>query len=233
MIFLRSCLFNLLFYGSTVCLAVMLLPCLISAGAVQKAGQFWGWWACQLLLICGLRHRQSGDPLIMTQVIYAVKHQSAWETLVLYWQLRAPVVVVKRELLWIPILGWFFRRAGCIGLDRGAGVAALRQLRRQAEWALEEGRSVLIFPQGTRLKPRARAPYQHGVFVLYNVMGVKVVPVALNSGLYWGRGTFVKYPGWVEVRYLPALKPGLGRGEFMEKLEQAVENEMAQLEKRG
>ncbi len=233
MTFLRSLLFNLLFYGLTACLSVLLLPFLLSSKSAQAAGQFWGWLTHKLLFIAGLSHRNEGSMLADEQVIYAAKHQSAWETIILYWQLGAPVVVLKKELLYIPILGWFFSRAGCIALDRKAGMSALRVLRGQAEKTLHSGRSILIFPQGTRVAPYQHAPYQIGVFALYQATGLSVVPVALNSGQFWGRRGFFKHPGQITVSYLPVLKPYMQRSDFMDRLETAIETRTNALEQQS
>ncbi len=230
MTFIRSLIFNVLFYGLTVCLAFILLPMLAMPGGARHAGRFWGWLTAGLLTVTGLTHRNEGDMHLSRQVIYAVKHQSAWETLILYWQLGGPLVVLKKELMMIPILGWFFARAGCIALDRRAGMAALHHLREQAAEKLPCGRSVLIFPQGTRVAPGTQAPYQVGVFVLYEQSGLDVVPVALNSGQFWGRRGFTKQPGCITVSYLPALRPSMARKPFMAALETAIEGRMAEIE---
>ena len=233
MTFLRSLIFNLAFYGLTIFLASLLLPCLVTSRSAQAAGRFWGWITHKLLFIAGLSHQNEGDMQSGLQVIYAVKHQSAWETLILYWQLGAPVVVLKKELMRIPILGWFFAQAGCIALDRKAGMAALRHLRAQAEQASHSGRSILIFPQGTRVRPGTQHPYQIGVFALYEQTGLPVVPVALNSGQFWGRRGFTKKPGQISVCYLPPIAAGLKRKDFMQQLEQAIETRNAELEAAG
>lgn len=230
MTFLRSLLFNLAFYGLTTILAFLLIPCLVTPRSAQAAGRFWGWLSHKLLYIAGLTHRNEGERHLGAQVIYAVKHQSAWETLILYWQLGAPVVVLKKELMHIPVLGWFFARAGCIALDRKAGMAALRHLRAQAERAKSSGRSILIFPQGTRVRAGQSHPYQIGVFALYEQSGLPVIPVALNSGQFWGRRGFTKKPGQICVSYLPALPAGLTRKAFMQQLEQQIETRTAELE---
>ena len=211
-------------------LALCLLPCLLSGNWTRGAGKFWGWYTACLLSVVGLRHEIRGDVQKNRQVIYAVKHQSAWETLVLYWELDAPVVVLKRELLRLPILGWFFLRSGCISVDRKTGVAALKKMRQQAMLAAADGRSLLIFPQGTRVASGQSAPYQVGVFALYQATELDVVPAALNSGRFWARNGFIKRPGVVVVHFLPALSKGLPRGSFMTKLEDEIETAMLTLD---
>ena len=230
MILIRSILFNLLFYSSTAILVLCLLPCLLRGNWVRAAGKFWGWYASCLLRIVGLRHEIRGDSQKNKQVIYAVKHQSAWETLILYWELEAPVVVMKSELLRLPILGWFFMRSGCIAVDRKAGLAALKKMRRQAVKAAGCGRSLLIFPQGTRVASGESAPYQTGVFALHQAANLDVVPVALNSGRFWARNGFIKRPGTIVVHFLPVLARGLPRSSFMTKLEHKIESATLSLE---
>ena len=219
-----------MFFLSTVFLTVCLLPCLLRRDWARVAGKFWGWYTACLLHIVGLHHEIRGDTKKTNQVIYAAKHQSAWETLILYWELGAPVVVLKRELLYLPILGWFFLRSGCISVDRRAGMAALNKLRQQAVASVAGGRSLLIFPQGTRVASGQSAPYQVGVFALYQATGLDVVPVALNSGRFWARNGFIKKPGVVNVHFLPAIARGLPRGIFMTKLENEIEKAMRHLD---
>ena len=230
MILIRSFLFNFLFYASTAILAICLLPLLLRSSWARAAGRFWGWYTACLLHIVGLRHEIWGEAQKDRQVIYAVKHQSAWETLILYWELEAPVIVLKRELLWLPVLGWFFLRSGCIAVDRKAGMAALKKMRSQAVMAAAGGRSLLIFPQGTRVAADQSAPYQVGVFALYQATNLNVVPVALNSGRFWARNGFIKRPGKVIVHFLPALAKDLPRGSFMTKLEREIETATLNLE---
>ena len=219
-----------MFFLSTVLLSVCLLPCLLRRDWTRAAGKFWGWYTACLLHIVGLHHEIQGDAKETKQVIYAAKHQSAWETLVLYWELNAPVVVVKRELLYLPILGWYFLRSGCIAIDRKAGMAALKKLRQQAVASVTGGRSLLIFPQGTRVASHESAPYQVGVFALYQATNLDVVPVALNSGRFWARNGFIKNPGVVIVHFLPAIARGLPRSSFMTKLEYDIEKAMLSLD---
>ena len=223
MILVKSFLFNITFFLSTIFLTVCLLPCLLRRDWTRAAGKFWGWYTACLLYIVGLHHEIRGDTQKTKQVIYAAKHQSAWETLILYWELDAPVIVLKRELLYLPILGWFFLRSGCIAIDRKAGMAALKKLRQQAVTSVNGGRSLLIFPQGTRVASGQSAPYQVGVFALYQATSLDVVPVALNSGRFWARNGFIKNPGVVTVHFLPAIAQGLSRGSFMTRLEYEIE----------
>src|SRR5581483_11982752 len=142
------------------------------------------WW---LRVTIGLTHRVVGRENLPTgPAILASKHQSSWETLSFTLLFDDVAIVLKRELLFIPIVGWAMARAGNIAVSRGEGANALRGVVRQAKAAVAHGRSIVIFPEGTRVAPGQRKPYQVGVAALYRQLGLPVVPVALNSGVFWG-----------------------------------------------
>jgi 1-acyl-sn-glycerol-3-phosphate acyltransferase len=208
-----------------------MLPVCLSARIAPLAGRLWGRFASFVAWISGISFRLEGNVPKGKQVIYAVKHQSAWETMVLFWVLYDPIIVMKQELMRIPFIGWVFKRTGSIGVDRSAGMAALKKLKRDALIALETGRPLLIFPQGTRVLPRTEAPYQIGVYALYSATGLPVVPVALNSGSFWPRKGIRKYPGCITLEFLPEIAPGLQRAAFMATLEEQIEQATARLEK--
>ena len=208
-----------------------MLPVCLSARIAPLAGRLWGRFASFVAWISGISFRLEGNVPKGKQVIYAVKHQSAWETMVLFWVLYDPIIVMKQELMRIPFIGWVFKRTGSIGVDRSAGMAALKKLKRDALIALETGRPLLIFPQGTRVLPRTEAPYQIGVYALYSATGLPVVPVALNSGSFWPRKGIRKYPGCITLEFLPEIAPGLPRAAFMATLEEQIEQATARLEK--
>ena len=162
-------------------------------------------------------------------MIIASKHQSSWETLAYTLLFPHAATVMKRELIYIPIVGWAMARAGNIAVERGDGAKALRGLVRDAKAAIADGRSILIFPEGTRVAVGAEQPYQVGTAALYRQLGVPVVPVALNSGLFWGRRQFVKRPGRITVEVLPAIPPGLDRETFMTTLRERIEGATGRL----
>jgi 1-acyl-sn-glycerol-3-phosphate acyltransferase len=223
---LRSILFNLLYAIWTAGMHILCLPLLFaSRRAVQTAGGIWIDGTLWLLKhVVGIDYRIVGaEHLPATPAVYAAKHQSAWETLFLSRYLNFPAFVLKQELLSIPLFGWFLKRAGMIAVDRKAGASALRSMARQATEILESGRSILIFPEGTRVNPGESKPYQPGVAALYTQQKVPVVPVALNSGLFWGRRSFVKRPGTIVVEFLPPIPPGLDRKTMMRELETRIE----------
>jgi 1-acyl-sn-glycerol-3-phosphate acyltransferase len=165
----------------------------------------------------GLEHRPPGAAVI------ACKHQSAWDTFVFYLLLDDPNYVMKTELMRIPFWGWYARKCGAIAVDRSGGAGALKRLVREAEDRLAKGRQVIMFPEGTRTAPGARRPYQPGIAAIYKATEAPVVPVAVNSGLFWGRRSFRKLPGVVTLEFLPAMPKGLARDAFMSELANRIE----------
>ena len=137
---------------------------------------------------------------------------------------------MKQELVKVPIVGPYMRAMEMIPVDRKAGARALRQMVEDARAAASTGRAILIFPQGTRVAPGAKAPYHPGTAALYVGLGVPVIPVALNSGMYWSRNAFWKRPGKIVVEFLPPIPPGLDRKAFMARLEETLETATARLE---
>ncbi|HWA42852.1 MAG TPA: lysophospholipid acyltransferase family protein [Hypericibacter adhaerens] len=223
---LRALLFNLLFYLATAFFAVVGLPTLLfGANAVYALCRLWvGTTLWLLKLLVGLDHRVVGrERLPAEPVIFAVKHQSSWETLALAKILDRPIYVLKRELIWIPLFGLYLLGSGALAVDRGAGAKALRQLIRAAERAAASGRPFLIFPEGTRVAPGQHRPYQPGIAALYDKLDRPVVPVALNSGVFWGRRSFLKKPGRITVEFLDPIPAGLDRRRFMKELETRLE----------
>ncbi len=159
----------------------------------------------------------------------ADEHQSSWDTVILPVLFRHPAIVIKHELAWLPIYGWYAVRAGGIPVDRGAGASALKHMLARAKRALAEDRPIAIFPEGTRTAVGARLPYHPGVAALYTQLNVPLVPVAVNSGVFWGRRSFVKRPGRIVLEILPAIAPGQPRRKVMVELETRIEAATARL----
>src|SRR5471030_2705740 len=228
----RSLLFNVGWYAGSTVIALAGAPILLlPRRAVVAWARVWIafvlWW---LRLTCGLCHRVTGlENLPKGPVIIAAKHQSSWETLAFTLLFDDIAIVLKRELLFIPVVGWAMARAGNIAVARGEGASALRGLLRQAKATIAAGRSIAIFPEGTRVAPGDQKPYQAGAAALYRQLGLPVVPVALNSGLFWGRLKFVKRPGVITLEILPPIAPGLGRETFMATLRERIETATARL----
>ena len=231
-IWLRSLLFNVTL--TTWCVVVVgmlwaLLP--FPRRTIRAATRLWMRSVHWLLeTTVGLVHEVRGlENLPPGPVIFASKHQSAWDTTIFYCLVENPAYVLKKELLAIPLYGWYLQRTKMISIDRGAGPAALRNMLRQASAALDMGRSVVIFPEGTRVAPGERLPYHPGVAALYFRTEAAVVPVAVNSGMFWGRRSFLKRPGTIVLEMLPPMPRGLDRRTFMAELERRIEEATARL----
>jgi 1-acyl-sn-glycerol-3-phosphate acyltransferase len=230
---LRTLAFQLFFYSWTVgyCLAVLPAYPFLSAAAMRAVARAWERVALAALrLTVGLSHEVRGRARLPAgPVILASKHQSAWETLAFHALVPEVAVGLKEELTRIPVFGWYLLRAGNIRIDRGAASKAIRSLVAGARRAAAEGLSVLIFPEGTRRGPDDPADYKPGVAALYTALDLPVVPVALNSGLFWPRRGFLKRPGRIVVEFLEPIPAGLDRKAFMRALEVAVEAGTARL----
>jgi 1-acyl-sn-glycerol-3-phosphate acyltransferase len=226
MTWLRAALFNAAFALWTLSLGIVALPMLLAPRrAVMAFGRFWS--AVTLFLaarIIGLTHEVRGlENLPAGGSIVAMKHQSAWDTLALPVIFGDPAAVLKKELAWVPLYGWYAMRAGSIAVDRKAGASALKRMVRAAKAAAEAGRPIVIFPEGTRTAVGTRRPYQPGAAALYLQLGIPLVPVAVNSGLFWGRRAFLKRAGRIVVEILPPIPPGLDRRTVMAQLEERIE----------
>src|SRR6516164_1096573 len=236
MIWARALIFNVAFFAWTAIAGTVGLPFLIAPRALtMRFGQFWARTVLTLLrVIVGLDHEIRGlDRLPRSACIIAMKHQSAWDTLIPLVVLGDPAAVVKRELLLLPFYGWYAARAGSIGIDRKAGARALRRMIAAARPIADEGRPIVIFPEGTRVAPGARLPYQPGVVALYQALALPLVPAAVNSGLFWGRRSFVKRPGRIVLEFLEPIPPGWPRPRLMAELEQRIESATAALIREG
>ncbi len=232
MMIIRSILFNILFYSAIVVMAIVIIPLLIMPyHLTQKVASFWSWLMVGLLKrIVFVTHRVEGQRPDH-QVIFASKHQAEWETIFLYSELNYPAPVLKRELIFIPIVGLFLMKIPSIPINRSTGISSLKKLVKHAKKIKATGDSIMIFPQGARVFSDAKKSYRPGVFAIYKATGLPVVPIALNSGLIFSKTTFVKKSGVIDVRLLEEIPPGLKREEFMTRLERAIENTMDMLPK--
>jgi 1-acyl-sn-glycerol-3-phosphate acyltransferase len=232
----RSLAFNLAFIAWTAILGIAGLPFLVlPRAAVMGFGRCWAAGVLVLLKwIVGLDHEIRGlDRIPREGSIIAMKHQSAWDTLILPVVLGDPAVVLKRELLLLPFYGWYAARAGSIAIDRKARAGALRRMLAQARPVAAAHRPIVIFPEGTRVAPGERRPYQPGVAALYQALSLPLVPAAVNSGLYWGRRSFLKRKGRIVLEFLEPIPPGRPRPQLMAELERRIEAATAVLLREG
>ena len=235
-VILRSVLFNLLFYLNLVvylaaAMPTLLLPCrhLLAVARAWARTNLW-----LLRVICGIKAEFRGlEKIPPGGLILASKHQSVWETFALVPYLDDPTFILKRELMWIPLFGWCLWKAQMIPVDRGARGPALAAMTERAKLEVRRNRQIIIFPEGTRRPPGAEPRYKFGVAHLYAETGVPCVPVALNSGLFWPRRSFRRFPGTVVVQVCEPIAPGLDKPEFIARLQDAIETASAGLLEEG
>jgi 1-acyl-sn-glycerol-3-phosphate acyltransferase len=223
---LRSILFNLAFYVNLVAWMVVCLPLIVLPRKMLLPFMHgWAWSSIWLLrVIAGTRLEIRGAPKCYDgPLLVASKHQSMFETFALLHRFADPAFILKHELTRIPLFGWWITKMGMISVRRDKGARALKDMGRDARITAETGRQVLIFPEGTRRAPGAEPAYKVGVVLLYEEMNMPCLPVALNSGLYWPRRKWQRYPGTILVEFLEPLPAGLPRKEFLKQLEGSIE----------
>lgn len=231
---IRSVLFAVAFYGVTTIFAIFYLPLIVLPRRIFM--MFCRAWVRVMLLliqvVLGIRYEIRGiENRPEGPAIYASKHQSAWDVIIYNLIIPDCAYVLKRELYRIPLWGWYVWRIGSVGIDRAGGASALKGMVAQAGELLAQGRSIIVFPQGTRTPVGERRPYLPGTAALYLGTDVPVVPVALNSGTFWPRRTFRKSPGVITVEFLPPIAPGMKRRAFLKQLEEEIETATARLER--
>jgi 1-acyl-sn-glycerol-3-phosphate acyltransferase len=231
-IFLRSLIYNVLFYLLLICWLIVAIPTLVMPRtAIVRVARLWSRQSTWLLrIVCNVKVEYRGvDKIPKGPLVVASKHQSMWETFALLQIFDQPLYILKRELTRIPFFGWYLIKAGMISVDRRAGGRALLKMVRQASEEVRNGRQLIIFPEGTRRPVGAPPDYKPGVAQLYASSRVSCLPVALNSGLFWPRRTFMRYPGTLVVEFLDLLPPGLPRDEFLTRISTAIEDATVRL----
>ena len=228
----RSLLFNVLFYVTTTLFVVIGSPLLFAprdwAMAALKVHSNFELWL--LRTIVGTKIEVRGEENIpQGPCLVASKHQSAWETFALIPLFSDPALLMKRELFWIPFHGWFSRKFEMIPVDRDKGPSALRRMLREAKKRIDDGREIIIFPEGTPRTDQAPIDYKACIKKIYDTLGVPCLPVALNSGLFWPRRSVIRRPGTIVVEILPPIPPGLPRDDFLRRLEAAIEGASSRL----
>ncbi|MBT6096316.1 MAG: 1-acyl-sn-glycerol-3-phosphate acyltransferase [Rhodospirillaceae bacterium] len=231
-----SGLYNIVFIGWTaVSVTIMLLLLPFPRPVMQRAVKIWAWsqhWALKFLV--GLDFEIRGrENIVHGAAIYASKHQSAWDTYVFYLLFSDPSYVLKKELVKIPVWGWIARKCAAIAVDRDGGASALKALVRDTRQRLADDRPVIIFPEGTRTQPGTHRPYHPGIAALYSQCDAPVIPVALNSGLFWGRRSYAKQSGTIIIEFLPPLPTDMKRRDFMQRLETQIESTAERLALEG
>jgi len=223
---LRSAVFALVFYLTTALFLILGSPLLLAPRRWAMLGLVAHSRVSQWLLarVCGTRIEVRGrGNLPPGPCLVVAKHQSAWDTFALVPLLHDPAIVLKDELKWIPVYGWFCVKFAHILVKRDRAAAALRSMLEEARLRVADGRQILIFPEGTRRPPGAEPDYKPGYVALYEGLGVPCVQLALNSGLYWPRRSLMRFPGTIIVELLEPIAPGMPRKAFRQLIESRIE----------
>ncbi len=233
-LFLRSLIANLYFYPV---MAVSFAGCII-IGLFSRKTMIALWdkhlhnliWN-GMLKLCGITIEVRGKEFITPNVIFASKHESAFETYAYTGIIPNSVFVLKKELTYIPLFGWGQALYGMIPIDRGAGAKAMKAMVKEAKKRVADGRSIIIFPEGTRCKHGQVKGYKSGIVFLAENLDMPIVPVALNSDLLWAKASFIRKPGKVIFQFLPPMniKDFAGKKEFMAELQNRIETACAKL----
>lgn len=223
MLVLRSLVFNIAFYANLIVQMIIWTPYYFLSPRHRAwfVPKFWSrtsMWLHEKLAgtraeITGIENMPEGS------FILAPKHQSFWDTIAFLPYIDDPLYILKRELTWIPVFGWYVMKMRMIPVDRGSRAKALKAVVAATKEELARNpRQLIIYPEGTRRAPGDEPSYKYGIVELYARLGLPVVPVAHVAGLYWPRRVFMRYPGTIRARFLPPIPPGLGKEEFMSRL---------------
>lgn len=221
----RAALFSAYFFALTAVLGVAGVGVRLFARRHAYAfARAWIWrvlWGARV--ICGIRYELTGAENLPAPgaAILACQHQSAFDTLVWITLLPAVSYILKQELTHIPLFGPLLRPAGMIPVDRSAGALALRGLLAATSHAAKNGRQIVMFPEGTRMPPGRRGPLQPGIAAIAMRLDLPVIPVATNSGLFWGKRRGDKHPGTIRIAVCPPLPAGLPREALLKGIDRA------------
>jgi 1-acyl-sn-glycerol-3-phosphate acyltransferase len=227
---ITSVLFAVWFYVAMLICGSLMLP-FVLLGNDRYIWVAMRWWGnCTIFglrWICGVRIKFEGLehlPPRGTPALIASKHQATLDTVLPAQFLAEPVFVVKKELIKMPVFG-FYMKHGMIPVDREAHAKALKDMLRASRTVIAKGRQIVIYPEGTRQEIGAPPEYKPGIAALYKDLGLPVIPIALNTGLVWRPNGIMRNPGNVTIKILPAIPAGLPRDEFMARLESVIETE--------
>ena len=228
---IRSTLFNVAFIAATAILCIAYIPLLLLPRSwFLNAVRFWIHVTTFLeYTILGLKYEVRGREHLPAEgpFLIAAKHQSQYETFKLQILFKDPAIILKKELLSIPLWGAYLKKSGIIAIDRSTPEKALKSIEDGAVLMKNQGRPVIIFPQGTRVRPdenTGHKPYKAGIARVQEATELPVIPMALNSGLFWPRGGWLKSPGTVIFEFLEPIAPGQDRKAMMRGLEEKVES---------
>ncbi len=221
---LRSLVFVGQMYVAMLVIAVIYFPWAVvsPAGAHAACHAYCRWVIWTLGWMTGLRCEVRGTPPV-GEVMIAAKHQSFLDIMLIYNAVPRGKFIMKRELMFAPLLGQYALRIGCVPVNRGKRGAAIAKMLTDVKTGRQESGQLIIYPQGTRVAPGAEPPYKVGTGALYEQLAQPCVPVATNVGVFWPRHGILRKPGLAVVEFLPEIAPGLPRDRFMSRLQADIE----------
>lgn len=231
---LRSLIFVGVIYVMLLVVGIVYLPwAVVSSNGAFAAAHFY----CRMIRflapwMIGVKTEVRGTPPT-DEVIVAAKHQSFLDIILIYGAIPRGKFIMKREILWTPVIGLYGLRMGCVAVNRGKRGAAIKKMVESVASGKIQGGQLIIYPQGTRVKPGVQKPYKIGPAVLYKELNQECVPVACNVGLFWPKSGIMYHPGTAVVEFLPRIPAGLPVEEFMERLETSVETRSNELMRDG
>lgn len=230
---IRSFIFNCFYVFWTLTVGVLFLPVVFMPThiIILVVGKIWAQGLYFFLkLFCNLKLDLKGiKNRPNSPTIYASKHQSALETFMYHILIHKPVFVLKKELLNIPVFGYYLKKMGMIAIDRSGGMKSLKLLLKEVQEKIDNGYSIIIFPEGTRTKPGDHVEYNAGITAIYNLKAANIIPVALNTGCFWPKDSFHKKPGKFTIEFLTPMSNELNKKEFMKELEETIETRSKEL----
>ncbi|NOC46237.1 MULTISPECIES: 1-acyl-sn-glycerol-3-phosphate acyltransferase [unclassified Ruegeria] len=226
----RSLIFMIVIYAWMLILGIVFLPYALfsKAGALRACKTYARstMWLARWMV--GIRCEVRGT-VPTNEVVIAAKHQSFLDIIIIFDAIPHGKFIMKRELLFTPVIGMYARRLGCIPVNRGKRGAAVTKMVKDVSKEFSEPGQLVIYPQGTRVAPGAKKPYKVGTAVLYEGLGFPCVPVATNAGVFWPRTGVMRKPGLAIVDFLDPIEPGVGRDEFLARLEDVIETRSNEL----
>lgn len=219
-----SLVFIVQMYLAMAFVGLLYLPYAILSrdGALAACHAYCRWVLFSLRVLTGMHSEVRGTPP-KHEVLIAAKHQSFLDIIMIFNAVPRGKFIMKRELIYAPILGWFALRIGCVPVNRGKRGAAITKMMADVKSGAQRAGQLIIYSQGTRVAPGVKAPYKAGTAALYMQLGQDCVPVATNVGVLWPKRGILRKPGQAVVEFLPIIPPGLPNAEFMQRLEQEVE----------
>lgn len=222
--YILSAIFIVQMYLSMFVLAVIFTPIALfhRDTAFTAVHTYCRWVRFTARWICGLGSEIRGE-VPSDEVMIGSKHQSFFDIILICSVLPRPKFVMKKELVWTPIVGWYAKRIGCVPVDRGKRGQAIKDMLARVKSGQDLPGQLIIYPQGTRVAAGAYLPYKVGVGAIYDALGQDCVPAATNVGVFWPRHGILRKPGLAVVEFLPRIKAGRKVPEFMVEIEQVVE----------